>query len=366
MPDDQYQPPPPSVQQQTPTQTDQPGRMPPPPPPPPGFPVMLPMGQPKKTFISRVKDALVLIIFFGSLLLNLMLLFITVAAGQVDTGLREKTLIDGADSQRIAVIDVNEVITDELAEQLRPQFESVIKGKNYKALLLYVNSPGGGAVASDTIAHYVEGVKQTEKPVVAFMGGVAASGGYYVSARADYIMAGPGTITGSIGVLAQLPNFHGTLQKIGAHVVVIPSTPATKKTIGSPFVPWDPANRQYIQKLVDPFHERFVEVIYQGRKKHFTSIEAVEKLADGAALTATKAKESKLIDQDGAYFEQAVDKAAQLAGLDKPKVVRIFRTPSFREMLSSRAAASSPVVNVDSSLLDKFTTPRVMYLWQGQ
>lgn len=354
-----------SIPLSSPGQTAGPSQMPPPPPPPPGFPVMIPMGQPKKTFISRVKDALVLIIFLGSLLLNLMLLF-TVATGQVDSGLREKILIKGTDSQRIAVIDVNEMITDELAGKLWPQFERVIKGDKYKALLLYVNSPGGGAVASDTISHYVELVKQADKPVVAFMGGVAASGGYYVSAGADYIMAGPGTITGSIGVLAQLPNFHGTLQKIGAHMVVIPSTPATKKTIGSPFVPWDPANRQYIQDLIDPFHKRFVEVIYQGRKQHFASISAVEKLADGAALTAAVAKEKKLIDEEGAYFEQAVEKAAQLADLDKPKVVRISRTPSFREMLSGQAGASTPVVSLDSSLLDKFTTPRVMYLWQGQ
>ena len=343
------------------------GQMPSPPPPPPGFPVMLPIGAPKKSFVSRIKDALVLIIFLGSLFLNLVLMLSVAATAQVDTGVRESVLIDGSDSQRIAVIDVKGIIDGELAEQLAPQFKRVIDNDSYKALLLYVDSPGGGVTASDTIAYQVRKVKAAGKKVVVYMGGVAASGGYYVSAPADYIMAAPTTITGSIGVIAQLPNFHGTLEKIGAQVVVIPSTDATKKALGSPFLPWNPTKRSYFQNLIDSAHQRFVEVVYEGRQQHFTDIGQVKRLADGAALTAAKAQDSKLIDEQGVYFEQAADKAAELAKLTKPKLIRLSRVLSFREMLTGRIQQpSNALIHLDSSLLDSVTTPRLLYLWQGQ
>ena len=369
MPDnqDQFSPPPP--QQPSPSPPDLGAPMPPPPPPPPiAMPVMLPSPAPKKTLVSRIKDALVLIVFFGSLMLNLILLLsLTALRAQVgDARVQETLLLDGAQNQQIAVIDVKGIITDELAEQLWPQFKRVRDNKDYKALLLYVNSPGGGVGASDTIAHYVRQVKSENKPVVVFMGSVAASGGYYVSAGADYIMAGPTTITGSIGVLAQLPNIHGTLQKIGAHVVVIPSTPATRKSAGSPFLPWDPANRDYFQKLIDSAHQRFVDVVYQGRQEQFPDISVLEKLADGAALTAAQAKAAKLIDQDDAYFEDAIDKAAELAKLDKPRVLRLSRPAGLRQLLTGADQAKNPLLNIDASLLDDLTTPRLLYLWQGQ
>ncbi len=340
--------------------------MPPPPPPPMSKPVMLPCPVPKRGLASRIKDAMVLMIFFGSLVLNL-LLIIAFAGQQVDAQVRETVLLKGAEQQRIAVIDVRGIITDELAEQLWPQFERVRKNKDYKALLLYVNSPGGGVTASDTIAHYVNQVKAAGKPVVVFMGTVAASGGYYVSAGADYIMAGPTTITGSIGVIAQLPKFHGTLEKIGAQMIVIPSTPATKKALGSPFVPWTPASLEYFQHLIDSAHNRFVNVVYDGRQKHFAEgISAVQKLADGAALTAAQAKAAKLIDQDDAYFEDAIVKTADLAKLDDPRVLHLSRPVSFSERLTGASQAKNTLINIDASLLDSLTTPRLLDLWQGQ
>ena len=335
----------------------------PPPPPPMGMPIMLPSPVPKKRLVSRIKDALVLMIFFGSLVLNLLLIIAT-AGQQVDTQVRATVILKGEPDQQIAMIEVKGIITGELAEQLRPQFDRVREGKSYKALLLYVNSPGGGVTASDTIAHYVDRVKAAGKPVVAFMGGVAASGGYYVSAPADYIMAGPTTITGSIGVIAQLPKFYGTLEKIGAQMIVIPSTPATRKSMGSPFVPWTPASQDYFQKLIDSAHQRFVEVIYKGREEHFPNISVLEKLADGAALTAAQAKAAKLIDRDDAYLEDAIAKTAELANLPDPRVLRLSRPASLRERLTGASQTKNSLINIDASLLDDLTTPRLLYLWQ--
>ena len=345
-------------------------QMPPPPPPPPptSMPVMFPSPPAKKTFISRIKDALVLIIFLGSLILNVLLLVSLTALGAKavgSTGLQETVILDGARNQRVAVIDIKGIINDNLAEQLWPQFKLVIRNDNYKALLLHVNSPGGGVGASDTIAHYVRQVTAADKKVVVFMGSVAASGGYYVSAGADYIMAGPTTITGSIGVIAQLPNFHDSLQRIGTRVIVIPSTPATRKALGSPFLPWDPASREYFQGIIDSAHQRFVDVVHEGRKEHFADISVLEKIADGAALTSAQALRAKLIDQDDAYFQDAIDKVAQLAGLSRPKVVRLSRPPSVRELLIGAAESKNALINIDASFVDNFTTPRLLYLWQG-
>ena len=337
----------------------------PPPPPPPMMPVMFPNMTPKKGVISRIKDAVILVVFFGSLLLNFFLL-IALGAQQIQPGLREVLITDGAENQRIAVINVQEMITDELADKLSHQFKSVIENDKYKALVLYVNTPGGAVTPSDVIANYVEKVKQVDKPVVVFMGSVAASGGYYISAGADYIMAGPTTITGSIGVIAQLPNIHGTLERIGAQVVVMPSTPATKKSIGSPFLPWDPANRGYIQKLIDSAHDRFVQVAYEGRQAHIPKLSQMRKLANGAALTSAQAKEAKLIDEDDAYFDQAIAKAAELAKLDDPKVVRLTQPAGLRELLASQSQVKGALINIDASVLDELTSPRLMYLWQGQ
>lgn len=318
-------------------------------------------------------DALLIIIFAGSLIMNVVLLVTVVALGAAAIGapdakleVQARTLIDGSSSQQIAVIDVKGMIDGEAVDRLRPQFETVIEDSKYKALLLRVNSPGGGVGASDDIAHFVQQVKQTNKKVVVLMGDVAASGGYYISAPADYIMAGHTTITGSIGVLAQLPNVSGSLEKIGMQVMVIHSTPATKKTIGSPFMPWDPANKDYILKFLDSAHNRFVSVIYAGRGKHFAKREDVEALADGAALTAAEAKAANLIDQDNAYFEDAVAKTTSLAGLGKPKVVHLSKMFSLRDMFGAEAESHTPQIKLDASLVDELTAPRLMYLWQGQ
>ena len=345
------------------------GQMPPPPPPM-GFPVMMPAPRQKRSFASRLADALLIIIFAGSLVMNVLLFLAVIGLSMMVVGSRleiqTRTLIDGNADQQIAVIDVKGLISDETVQRLAPQFDLVLENDTYKALLLRVSSPGGGVGSSDTIAHMVRRIKEKGKPVVVLMGGVAASGGYYISAPADYIMAGPTTITGSIGVLAQVPNVSGSLEKIGAKVVVIPSTPATRKTIGSPFLPWDPANRDYIQKFLDAAHERFVQVIYDGRTSHFPDKAVLRALADGAALTAAEAKAAHLIDDDEAYFQDAVDKTTKLAGLTKPRVVRLSKMITLRDVFGGSVESRQSKLEIDASLVDELTTPRLVYLWQGQ
>ena len=179
-------------------------------------------------------------------------------------------------------------------------------------------------------------------------------------------MAGHTTITGSIGVIAHLPNLSGSLEKIGMKVTVIPSTPATKKSIGSPFISWDPANRDYILKFLDSAHNRFVSVIFTGRAKHFANREAVEALANGAALTAAEAKAANLIDQDKAHFEDAVAKAKSLAGLGNPKVVKLSKMFNLRDVFGAEVKNRTPQVTIDPSTIDELAAPRLMYLWQGQ
>ena len=263
----------------------------------------------------------------------------------------------------IGVVTINGVVLE--SESTIKKLQILENDPAVKGIIVRINSPGGAVAPSQEIFTELLRFKK-KKLVYTSIASVAASGGYYIAVGSDKIFANPGSLTGSIGVIAQLPNLHGSLERIGAHVVVIPSTPATKKTIGSPFLPWDEANRDYFQKLPDSAHNRFVDVIYQGRNKHFPDRARLEKLANGEILTAAQALDAKLIDRDHSYFEDAQAKAAELAGLSEPKVVKLTKVPSLREALTGAAQNKTALINIDASALDQLTTPRLLYLWQGQ
>jgi protease-4 len=181
-------------------------------------------------------------------------------------------------------------------------------------VILEVNSPGGGVTASDYIHNAIIKFKaKTNKPVVIFMKDIAASGGYYISAPADYIVASPTTLTASIGVVIQGFNLHGTLTE------VVKGQDATikaggNKAMGSMFA--DPSSQEYkegqalLQELVDDMHKRFKGIVRDGRGA--TLKPDWETYADGRVVTADKAKEIGLVDEVG-YFE-AAKKWAEAAG----------------------------------------------------
>ncbi len=185
-----------------------------------------------------------------------------------------------------------------------------------KAILVRVDSPGGGVGPSQEI--YREIQKTTEqKKVIISMGAVAASGGYYLAAGADGIVASPGTITGSIGVIMGYTNFEELMQKIGLSAVVIKS--GEYKDTGSPARPMSAAERQLLQEVAGQIHAQFVEAIAKGRR---LSIKQVETLADGRIFTGQKALELGMVDRLG-NFEDAIAWAGELGGI-KGKVETVY------------------------------------------
>jgi protease-4 len=179
-----------------------------------------------------------------------------------------------------------------------------------EAVILRIDSPGGAVVASDDIAKAVRRVRE-EKPVIASMGDVAASGGYYIASQAERILANRGTITGSIGVIAMLFNLEGTAEKVGVKAVVLKS--GDLKDTGSPFREFGAKDRAVYQRLLDESYDQFVEVVSKGREM---DEKVVRKLADGRPYSGADAKRNGLVDAFG-DLNDAYDLALDLSNLDR-------------------------------------------------
>jgi protease-4 len=205
-----------------------------------------------------------------------------------------------------------------------------------KAVVLRVDSPGGGVAPSQEIFQEVKRVAD-EKPLVVSMGSVAASGGYYISAPASRIMANPGTLTGSIGVIMEIPNIEGLLDKVGVKTEVIKS--GENKDIASAFRQMSPKEREILQGVIDDVFQQFVDDVAQSRGM---SVEDVRKLADGRVYTGRQALELGLVDELGG-LEDAIDLSAEMAGIEgEPSVVTTKEKKGLFELLDGKFSASMP------------------------
>jgi protease-4 len=218
-----------------------------------------------------------------------------------------------SDGENVGVVEIAGAIID--SQRIVEEIKSFRQNDAVKAIVVRIDSPGGGVGPSQEI--YREIVKTlAHKKVVASMGGVAASGGYYVAAAASGIVANPGTITGSIGVIMHYTNFEEILRKIGLTSMVIKS--GAYKDIGSPVRPMAPAEKAFLEELTRKIHQQFISDIAQGRKVDIAGIGA---LADGRIFTGEEAKQLGLVDRLG-NFEDAVQWAAELGGIEgEPKLV---------------------------------------------
>lgn len=183
-----------------------------------------------------------------------------------------------------------------------------------RAIVLRVDSPGGGVAASQEIFEQVKRTSE-EKMVIVSMGAVAASGGYYVSLPADVIVANPGTITGSIGVIMEFPVLQELLHKIGIEFEVIKSR--EYKDIGSPFRKIERAERELLGDVVDDVYEQFIDATVEERQ---LSRDTVYKYGDGRILSGRQAYEIGLIDTLGS-FEEAMKIAGDLVGIERPQII---------------------------------------------
>jgi protease-4 len=194
-----------------------------------------------------------------------------------------------------------------------------------KAIVVRVNSPGGSVVASDEIYH---ALLDFEKPVVIWMGDMAASGGYYISCGGDYVFAHPDTLTGSIGVISQFLNVEELMEKIGVDAVVITSGPS--KDIGSLFRDMTEEEQALWRAIIDEVYEGFVEIVAQARD---LPLEDVRELADGRVYTGRQALELGLVDAVGTP-DDAIAKAAELGGVEgEPQVIELKPTITLMEAL---------------------------------
>lgn len=238
---------------------------------------------------------------------------------------------------KIAVINVDSIIIQ--SKDYLDSIKKIRKNDSIKGVLIRINSPGGAVGPSQEI--YSELVDLSEEmPVVASMGNVAASGGYYIACAAETIYANPGTITGSIGVIAQFANYKELLEWAKVDVEVIKS--GKLKDLGSPFKEMSPEDRAYIQDLMENVHSQFKKVVSEKREIDYESLST---LADGRIFTGEQAKDMKLIDELG-NFNKALNKTAELAGIEgEPEIVEFpkTRSPIF-DLLLSRSGASAKLL----------------------
>jgi protease-4 len=192
-----------------------------------------------------------------------------------------------------------------------------------KAVVVRIDSPGGAVGPTQEIFEEIQKMRK-KKPFIASMGGMATSGGYYIASACEKILANPGTLTGSIGVIMQLTNFEEVMKKIGVKGYNIKSGP--NKDIGSPFQPLSPEGREILQSLVDNVHSQFVSAVAKGRGMDEAR---VRKLADGRVYSGAQAKELGLVDQFGT-LDDAIELAAKRAGLEPNPAVYYSRTEQER------------------------------------
>jgi protease-4 len=256
--------------------------------------------------------------------------------------------LDLSSDDRIALIRVEGVILD--SQTTVGELKRFSENPSVKAIVIRIDSPGGGVVPSQEIYDAVKRVRsKNNKAVIASMGSVAASGGYYIAAATDRIVANPGTLTGSIGVIMETANVEGLLQKIGVEGVVIKS--GKYKDVGSPLRKMSADERSLLQAVMDDVHKQFIEAVAEGR-----SLEprAAQALADGRIFTGRQAKEAKLVDELG-DLEDAIQLAADVVGIEgEPKVIEPRRRFSLREILDSKLSLMFPKLDMHPGVSFKY------------
>jgi protease-4 len=229
---------------------------------------------------------------------------------------------------KLALVRIEGPIMDskDLVEEIREHAKDI----SVKAIILRIDSPGGAVAPSQEI--YAEVKKALEKkPVIVSMGSLAASGGYYIAAPATRIFANPGTLTGSIGVIMEIPNVEELMKKIGVRSEVIKS--GKNKDMASVFRTMQPEGRQILQGVLDNVHDQFIKAVAEGRKM---KLEEVRALADGRIFSGEQALALKLVDELGT-LDDATKAAAIKAGLgDDPEVATKKDKLSFLDIVRGK------------------------------
>jgi len=300
----------------------------------------------------------------------LAVVLILAAGGPTAPAVYAEEYVAGDGASRIAVVPVEGTIAtadntvggiqptttpEGLADALRQagQDTSVV------AVVIEVNSPGGGVTASDEMHQSILDFREnTSKPVVVSMGDTAASGGYYIATAADRIVANETTLTGSLGVIIPLNNFAEAAEKYGIRQVVIKS--GKYKDMGSAFREMTPEERDILQSFVDDLYAQFVDVISEGRG---IPKDRVREIADGRVYSGLQAKKLGLIDSFGG-LDEASAIAGNLAGTSDTTVVRYVQQPSFTDRLLARLALEKPQAEQIMDAAGLNLEPKPYYLYR--
>lgn len=358
--------------------TPQPPSPVPPPRPTEQAPAPPPPWQPRRRpWWKRALSVVGVLIFLGSLVMNLYLLLLLslLVAGDLETSI----MTPGRSDQIVAVWRIDGLIGQEQANLAEKFCRKVRADPNIQAVVLRVDSGGGHIAPCDRIYQSLRQLRDSGKKVVVSMGGVAASGGYYVSLPGETIFAEPTTVTGSIGVISFLPVFTGTMDKYGLKMVVVRSKRTQAwKAAPNPFE--NPADYQLaeLQNVLDAMQQTFEDAVRAGRAGKLKVTEARREYvgADGKKFTvdevepfngkiflAERAGALGLVDKVG-YLQDAIAQAGRLAGLTKPKVVVYSRRKSFLEGMLTHVGLGPRGWPVELKMPAEVQSPKIMMVWQ--
>jgi len=275
-------------------------------------------------------------------------LFVAVTSSMLGVSRRGGGALFG---ERIAIVELEGLIVD-VDDQVR-ELRAYRDNPGIRAVVLRINSPGGAVAPTQELYGAIRRLREAGKPVVASLGAVAASGGYYIAVAADQIYANPGTLTGSIGVVMQMANLNALMKKVGVEYVVVKA--GEFKDVGNFARPMTAEERRILQALLDDVHGQFIAAVADGRKLDRA---VVRRFADGRVFSGTQAKALHMIDELGG-LEEAVEGAATLAGLPKPpRVIGPRRRFSIVDLLRNQlgltglATPTLPLLKTPLYLMD--------------
>lgn len=311
--------------------------------------------------------SVLLVVLFFSLMLNLGLMAVVPGDlfSQSETTVRERYhSLNRFGREKIAIIEVDGTILEAEGGFVKKQIDQVVKDEAVKGVVLRVNSPGGTVSASDYLLHHLKQMtEEREIPLVVSMGGICASGGYYVSMAVgdapDTIYAEPTTWTGSIGVVIPHYDLSGLLTEWKITDDSIKSAPL--KTMGSPTKPMSEEEKAVLQGLVDDAFQRFKEIVVAGRPAFKDDNTALDKVTTGQVFTADQAVTDKIVDRIG-FIEDAIDRVIELASLDREnvRVVKYAKPPTLADALFG-SSSQSESLNL-AALLD-LSVPQAYYMY---
>lgn len=295
--------------------------------------------------------------FFWGLFSGCLVVFVfVILAGMVAAAFTSSTEEHSfALGSKVAIVPLEGEIVD--SRELIEQLHHFADNKSVKAIVVRINSPGGAIAPSQEIFEEIKRIRREDgKPVIASMDSVAASGGYYVAVGCDRIVANPGTITGSIGVIMQWFNVADLLQWAKLHPETI--TSGAMKDAGSAYRPVTEAEKAYFQDIIAQLHSQFIRAVAEGRKGKISE-EEIRKLADGRVFTGEEAQKLKLVDQLG-NLHDAVSLAASLGGIKgKPATVYAKKPkPGLIDLLSGSEASETLMKKFAAAQMRQF-----LYKW---